>query len=98
MCKDLGLDMKGRVYTDSSAAKGITNRRGLGKTKHIDTTYLWVQERLHNNDFKLYKERTDDNVGDLFTKHLDQAKLNKFVKRLHHTFLSGQSGLTLKSA
>ena len=43
LCKDLGLDMKGRIHTDSSAAIGIANRRGLGKTKQIDTNFLWIQ-------------------------------------------------------
>ncbi len=90
--------MKGRIFTDSSAAKGISNRRGLGKTKHIDTVFLWVQERLHSGDFTLHKEKTDDNVGDLFTKYLDQSKLNKFVAKLGYAYLQGQSSLTLKSA
>ncbi len=31
MAKDLGIDLKNRIYTDSSAAKGIASRRGLGK-------------------------------------------------------------------
>ena len=64
LCKDLGIELKGRVHTDSSAAKGMANRRGLGKTRHIDTQYLWVQERLSAGSFELKKEGTDDNVGD----------------------------------
>ncbi len=32
MAKDLGVDLKGRIHTDSSAAKGIASRRGLRKT------------------------------------------------------------------
>ena len=31
MAKDLGLNLRGRFHTDSSAAKGIASRRGLGK-------------------------------------------------------------------
>ncbi len=98
MAKDLGIDLKGRIYTDSSAAKGIASRRGLGKTRHIHVNYLWIQERLNAGDFKLYKERTDNNVADLFTKYLEQSKLNKFVKQLSYAFLEGASKLTLKAA
>ncbi len=98
MAKDLGVELKGRVYTDSSTAKGIASRRGLGKTRHIHVNYLWSQERLHSGDFTLYKEKTDNNVGDLFTKYLDQSKLNKFVKQLSYAFLEGKSSLTLKAA
>ena len=71
LCKGLGIEMEGRVHTDSSAAKGMANRRGLGKTRHIDTQYLWVQERLSAGTFTLHTEGTDDNVGDVFTHHLD---------------------------
>ena len=99
MAKDLGISLKGRIHTDSSAAKGIANRRGLGKTRHIHVNYLWIQERLHAGDFQLiFKVRTDDNVGDLFTKYLEQSKLNKFVKQLSYQFLEGASKLTLKAA
>ena len=98
MAKDLGIELKGRIHTDSSAAKGIANRRGLGKTRHIHVNYLWIQERLHAGDFQLFKVRTDDNVGDLFTKYLEQSKLNKFVKQLGYQYLHGKAKLTLKAA
>ena len=98
MARDLGVELKGRIYTDSSAAKGIANRRGLGKTRHIHVNYLWIQERIHSGDFQLFKEKTDNNVGDLFTKYLDQSKLNKFVKQLSYQFLEGKAKLTLKAA
>ena len=40
ICKDLNLHMRGEVWGDASAALGIINRKGLGKTRHIDTTGL----------------------------------------------------------
>ena len=98
LCKDLGVEMKGRVHTDSSAAKGMANRRGLGKTRHIDTQYLWVQERLSAGSFELKKEGTDDNVGDLFTKHLEQAKSSDFTARLGFVVREGKASLTLSAA
>ncbi len=98
MARDLGVELKARIHTDSSAAKGIANRRGLGKTRHIHVNYLWIQERLHSGDFQLFKERTDRNVGDLFTKYLDQSKLHKFLKQLSYSFMEGKDKLTLKAA
>ena len=41
---DLGLRAQVRVYTDSSAAKAIASRRGLGKTWHVELRYLLLQE------------------------------------------------------
>ena len=98
MAKDLGLNLKGRVHTDSSAAKGIASRRGLGKTRHIDTQFLWVQERIQAGDFTLHKESTNDNVGDLFTKHLDQSKSADFTSRLGYTAREGSASLSLRAA
>ena len=90
--------MKGRVHTDSSAAKGIASRRGLGKTRHNDTQFLRVQERLQAGSFTLHKEATADNVGDLFTKHLDATKSADFTARLGYSPREGTSALTLRAA
>ena len=35
------------------------NRRGLGRAKHVDTQYHWVQERTAKKEFRLKKEGTD---------------------------------------
>ena len=43
--KDLGMSCPARVMGDASAALGIINRKGLGKVRHIDTNWLWLQEK-----------------------------------------------------
>ena len=91
--KDFGVELKGRLSTDSSAGKGIASRIGLGKVKHLHTQFLWVQERVANNDFTLRKVGTDDNVGDLMTKYLDRPKLDKFTHKLGYTFRPGRHEL-----
>ena len=35
----------GRVHTDASATIGIISRQGLGRLRHINVQYLWLQER-----------------------------------------------------
>ena len=42
--KDLGIFLKGTMYTDASAALGIAQRRGLGRVRHVQTQALWVQQ------------------------------------------------------
>ena len=44
--KDFGHDTLVRVWTDSSAALGISTRSGLGKLRHLETHTLWVQEKF----------------------------------------------------
>ena len=36
------------VLTDATAAKQMASRTGLGTVRHIDTHYLWVQEKIKN--------------------------------------------------
>ena len=44
IAKDLNLQMKGEVWGDASAALCVINRKGLGKTRHINTGLIWVQQ------------------------------------------------------
>ena len=41
---DLGFNLGTEVFSDSAAARGICNRSGLGKVRHVDVQELWVQE------------------------------------------------------
>ena len=44
MMADWGVKLSVNIAMDASAGISIASRRGLGKVKHIDTCYLWVQE------------------------------------------------------
>ena len=44
LLQDLGYTVKGEIWGDASAALGVINRRGLGKTRHIETGLLWIQQ------------------------------------------------------
>ena len=45
MADDIALHFEVSLYTDSAAATGIAQRRGLGKTRQIRVALLWLQER-----------------------------------------------------
>ena len=42
--KDFAREVKIRLHLDAAAAKGIIERRGLSKVRHIDVNILWLQE------------------------------------------------------
>ena len=98
LAKDLKVPLEGHLHSDSSAAIGISQRRGLGKVKHMHTQYLWIQERIRNKDFVVHKIGTDNNVADLFTKHLARPKVDKFMSRLGFREPTSGNSLALKSA
>ena len=45
LCADLGIVVDINLFSDATAAIGITKRRGLGKIRHLHTSDLWVQEK-----------------------------------------------------
>ena len=56
------------VRVDASAAIGMLSRRGLGKTKHIQVRYLWVQEEVAMKQFFLKQVAGTENPADVLTK------------------------------
>ena len=87
---DLGVNVKLRISTDASAAKGIASRRGAGKTRHIEVNQLWVQEKVANGEIELQKVRTQENLADALTKHVDGEKLRWHVQSSGQRFREGR--------
>ena len=46
MGADFGDELDACLWSDASAAIAISQRSGLGKLRHIQTQYLWLQERV----------------------------------------------------
>ena len=55
MFRDFSIESKMDIHIDAEAPKGIASRTGLGKTRHIDVYFLWVQERVRAKDIALFK-------------------------------------------
>ena len=86
MATDLGDDPSVGIWSDASAAIAISQRSGLGKLRHIQTQYLWLQERVSAKDISLTNVLGTANPADMLTKHLARSDLDR-----HLTF----SGLIL---
>ena len=43
---DLGVNAMLRCHSDSSAARAVASRRGLGKLRHVHTRFLWLQSQV----------------------------------------------------
>ena len=77
------MDLSIELFCDSSNARSFAKRRGLGKNRHIDTRYLWLQERIALKHLKLFSVPTTDNPADSFTKCLARPVMDKFVLKLN---------------
>ena len=69
MYQDLRIPMKIEIQSDSSTANSLTDRLGAGqRTKHIDTWYFSIQERVQDGDLSIKKVPTAKNCADVGTK------------------------------
>ena len=69
--KDWEIIMKANILADASAALGIIGRSGLGKLRHIDTPYLWLQQESIKNKLTFNKVPGTDNPADMNTNWRD---------------------------
>ena len=76
MYQDLGIPMKIEIQSDSSTANSLMDRLGAGqRTKHIDTRYFWIQERVQDGDFSIKKVPTAKNCADVGTMPVSASVL-----------------------
>ena len=74
---DMGIQETVTLYTDSSAAKGISSRRGLGKVRHIELNQLWLQDQVARGKVDVRKIRGEDNISDSLTKHSNPERIKQ---------------------
>ena len=42
-----------QIHTDSSASKGVCERLGIGKLKHVQVRFMWLQERVARRELSV---------------------------------------------
>ena len=92
MLADLGMRGSITLYTDSSAARGIIHRAGLGKLRRLETGYLWLQAAVKANKLQVRKVLGAENPADLLLKHLSAAGMWRNIEKLHVAPEVGRSG------
>ena len=68
LLRDLGYEKKLVLAIDA---------KGIGKLKHIDVAYLWIQDEVRSHRLRVRRVRSEDNVADLGTKPLSKAVVAK---------------------
>ena len=94
MYKDFGIKLGAQVFGDASAALAIIQRQGLGKMRHLDTSYLWIQEKAMNEELQYQKIAGKKNAADLFTKVLTWDQVNRHMETMKNEFV-GRSALDI---
>ena len=97
MLTDFGMCADVVVRTDSSSGLAVGFRRVLGRLRHVQTRYLWVQQRVQQGDLRLKKEPVDTNVSDALTKPLDEKRMTNLLTMMGYAFRGGRTSLALEA-
>ena len=84
LCRDLGIGVNVHIHSDASATLAIIQRQGIGKLRHINVQYLWIQERVRNGEIRASKVPGKENPADLMTKHLPGAEIQFHMSNLYY--------------
>ena len=87
--RDFGVTLQGSMLGDASAALGIIRCKGIGKTRHIVTSFLWVQKKMRRRKLTTEKLLVKINPADLHTKYLSGDDIYKHAAFMHIDFVLG---------
>ena len=74
--QDWMIDVPKEIYSDSSAARSVARRRGIGgRLRHLQTRHLWLQSRIALDHLKLDLVAGELNPADILTKPLPGRKI-----------------------
>ena len=62
------------VVTDSSSGKAFAQRLGVGRLKHVDVKFLWIQKAIKDSWLEMRTVATLLNVADLGTRKFNRAR------------------------
>ena len=63
------------LYLDSSAARGVLSRKGVGRLRHLSCRILWMQDLIMEKRLLLRSVMGALNPADIATKRLSAARL-----------------------
>ena len=76
--QDWMIDVPIQIYSDSSAARSVARRRGIGGSlRHLQTRHLWLQSRVALGRLKLDVVAGERNPADTLTKPLPGRKIRE---------------------
>ena len=62
--------------SDSSAARSLAGRLGIGRACHIEANLLWLQQKVAEKSLTITPIPTELNPADIGTKYMPKVRLN----------------------
>ena len=79
------------LRVDSSSAKAMSQRRGVGSSRHIQARFLWLQDKVFARELEVSKVSGKVNDSDLVTKVQSRLVIESHLQRLGFS-RSGRKG------
>ena len=96
LCFCIGKNLICIHYLDSSAARGILQRQGVGRVRHMSCRVLWMQDLMKENNHKVTPVPGVHNVSDIGTKRLSKPRLDELMGYCNMGYLNGDTFIPLK--
>ena len=93
--KDWGIWLPIHGWMDANTGLSIASRHGLGRVKHIDTVFLWMQDAVAKGRISLGKKPAAEMLADLLTKPLEQARVRYLLECMNYYYAEGRHHLAL---
>ena len=80
--REMGRTINIDIETNSTAAIGMFSRTSVGKTRHIQARWLWIQDAIRDKVVRLRKVKSTENEADMGTKDLDGPTHERLLQNL----------------
>ena len=84
LLEDLGFHVQVEVIQDSTAAKGTASRAGIGRIKHLDVGWCWIQQTVESGKIILIKINGKCNPADFLTKPKSAKEMARLSEALNY--------------
>ena len=90
--REIGMVLTIDLWTDATVVRSIATRvgQGGGRIKHMDTKYLWLQQKVQLKELSVNKIKGLFKGADLMTKGLDSKTMTKHCESMCVTLEGGR--------
>ena len=78
--QELGIVTKLKIYCDSSSARQLIGRRGVGRLKHMEVREFWLQDEARAGRLEIRAVSSLNNLADLLTKAFARARFESLCE------------------
>ena len=78
----MGCTFKVVMYSDASAGRSMVFRKGIGRVRHLETKYLWIQDVVREKRLQLLKVKGTSNPADIGTKYLSLNEMSGLLESM----------------